>query len=260
MLKRFFKDTQKYYGYSVIAARAQLKREVADSYLNWIWWILDPLCFMLIYAFIFGYVFQAREPFFAVFIFIGLTLWTFFSKTLSQSVRIIKANKPIVSKVYFPKFILILIKIWNNGFKLLVSFAIIVLMMLFYRVPLSWNVFWIFPILLTLAVFTFACSCFLLHYGVYVADLANVINIVLRFFFYLSGIFYNIESRVPTYGALFNRANPMAFLITSARQCLIYEQTPDWKLLLFWLVFSILLSMAGIRKIYKEENSYVKSI
>jgi len=54
MLQRFFADTKKYFQYSVFAAKSQLKSEVADSYLNWVWWVLDPFCFMLIYTFIFG--------------------------------------------------------------------------------------------------------------------------------------------------------------------------------------------------------------
>ena len=260
MVKRFLKDMNKYYRYSFVSAKAQLKSEVASSYLNWVWWILDPLCFMLIYSFIFGYVFSAREQFFSIFIFIGLSMWDFFNRILTQSIKIVKNNKAIVSKVYFPKYILLLTKVWVNGFKMLVSFAIVLLMMVGYQVPLSLSIVYFFPILLILALFSFGCACFLLHYGVYVEDLANVISIVLRFFFYLTGIFYNIEKRIPQWGVWLNRYNPVAFLITSMRQCLIYSQSPDWKLLLFWFVISALLAAAGIRKIYREENSYVKAI
>lgn len=115
MIKRFVKDIKKYFRYSVVSAKSQLKSEVANSYLNWIWWILDPLCFMLIYTFIFGYVFGSKEQFFSVFIFIGLSMWDFFNKTLKGSVKIVKSNKAIVSKVYFPKYVLILTKMWVNG-------------------------------------------------------------------------------------------------------------------------------------------------
>ena len=103
ILKRFTEDVTKYFRYSIVAARSQLKAEVADSYLNWIWWILDPFCFMLIYTFIFGYVFKSSELYFPVYIFIGLSMWDFFSKTVQSSVKMIKTNKHIVSKVYFPK-------------------------------------------------------------------------------------------------------------------------------------------------------------
>lgn len=260
MLSRFIKDLKKYFGYSVVSAKAQLKSEVANSYLNWIWWILDPLCFMLIYTFMFGYVFHASELYFPVFIFIGLSMWDFFNRNITNSIKIVKNNKSIVSKVYFPKYILILTKIWVNGFKMMISFGIVALMMCFFKVPLSVNILFFVPILLILGIFSFGCACYLLHFGVYVEDLSNVMTIVLRFLFYLTGIFYNIEKRIPEFGSLLNELNPVAFLITSMRKSLIYGECPNLRWMLCWMLVSLLLAVAGIRKIYKEENSYVKAI
>ena len=260
MIKRFCNDIKKYFHYSIVAAKSQLKSEVADSYLNWIWWILDPLCFMLIYTYIFGYVFNSKEQYFSVYIFIGLTMWNFFNKTLQAAVKMVKHNKPVVSKVYFPKYILLLTKIWVNGFKMLVSFAIVVVMILIYQIPLTWNVVFVIPVILTLMLLTFGCGCFLLHFGVYVQDLSNVVTIVMKILFYLTGVFYNLEKRIPDIGAALGRFNPAAFLISSMRQSLIYGQTPDYKLLLAWLGVSLLIAVLGVRKIYKNENNYVKSI
>ena len=47
-MKRFANDLKKYHGYALYAAKAELKAEVAGSYLNWVWWILEPVCLMLI--------------------------------------------------------------------------------------------------------------------------------------------------------------------------------------------------------------------
>lgn len=260
MLKRFIDDIRKYFHYSVVSARSQLKAEVAGSYLNWVWWILDPLCFMMIYTFIFGYVFSGREQYFSIYIFIGLTMWHFFEKTLKASVKLIKNNKSVVSKVYFPKYILILSKMWVNGFKMLISFVIVALMMLLNGVPVTWNILYAVPLLITLLLLTFGCSCFLLHFGVYVEDMANVVNIVLRVLFYLTGIFYNIEARIPGWGAYLNSYNPVAFLLSSMRGALIYSSGPNIPLLCLWFAVGLILSILGVRRIYKEENSYVKAI
>ena len=232
LLKRFQKDIKKYFGFSIVSAKAQLKSEVANSYLNWLWWVLDPICFMLIYTFIFGYVFKAKEPYFPVFIFIGLSMWDFFNRMINQSVRIVKTNKPIVSKVYLPKYILVLTKIWVNSFKMMISFGIVILMMIFYRVPLS-----------------------------FVEDLSNVVMIALRMLFYLTGIFYNVGTRIPApYGEFLLKYNPMAFFLECMRNALLYGKIPHRKLMLAWFLVSIVLTVLGIRKIYKNENSYVKVI
>lgn len=259
MITRFYMDFQKYISYSVVSAKAQLKSEVANSYLNWIWWILDPVCFMLIYTFIFGYVFNSRELYFPIFIFIGLSMWDFFNRTITQSVKIVKNNKAIVSKVYLPKYVLVMTKIWVNGFKMMISFGIVGLMMLWWRVPVNLSFLYCLPTLAVLMVFTFACSIHLLHFGVYVEDLSNVVTIVMRFVFYLTGVFYDVAGRIAApYGEALNKYNPMAFLLTSMRQAMIYEKIPNRKLLIVWFVISVLLAAWGIRRIYKEENSYVK--
>ena len=260
MFKRFWMDLKKHSRYSLISAKSQLKAEVANSYLNWIWWILEPLCFMLIYAFLFGYVFDAKEQYFPAYIFIGLTMWNFFNTTISQSVKLVKNNKSIITRIYFPKFVLILIKIWINGFKMMISFGIVIVMIAIYRIPITWSCLYAIPIALTLSLFTFGCACFLMHYGVYVEDLSTVVKIVLRVLFYMTGVFYNIENKIPEWGALLNRANPIAFLMSSMRNCLLYRSMLHGKLLFLWFVISLLLSVAGIRKIYKEENSYAKAI
>jgi ABC-type polysaccharide/polyol phosphate export permease len=260
IIKRFIHDIQKYFRYSIVSAKSQLKVEVADSYLNWIWWFLEPLCFMLIYNYVFGHVFNAREQYFSVYIFIGLSMWSFFNKMVQGSVKIIRLNKSVISRVYFPKYILLLTKTWVNGFKMLVSFGIVVVMMLVFRVPVTWNVLYAIPILLILVLFTFGCSCFLMHWGVYVNDLSNAIKILTKMLFYITGVFYNLEKRIPEIGTALNRYNPVAFLLSSMRQCLIYGQTPMRKLMLLWFAVSLLLAYLGIRTIYKEENSYVKAI
>jgi len=266
MINRFFTDIRKYFPFSVVSARSQLKTEVASSYLNWIWWILDPLCFMLIYTFIFGYVFNSKEQYFPVFIFVGLSMWNFFNNTIKSSVRIVKRNKSVVSRVYFPKYILVLAQLLADAFKMMISFGIVVLMMVFFKIPVSWNVLYFIPIILTLMLFTFGCSCIVMHFGVYVEDLANVINIGLRFLFYLTGIFYNIKEKIKNVGpyhnvgAYLNELNPLASLITAMRDCLIYSRMPDLKFLGIWFGISLVLSICGIVLVYKQENSYLKAV
>ena len=47
---RFFRELKKYWGFAIYAAKSDLRAEVANSYLNWLWWILEPTSSMLIYT------------------------------------------------------------------------------------------------------------------------------------------------------------------------------------------------------------------
>ena len=263
-MTRFLNDMKKYYNYEIRAAKSELKTEVANSYLNWIWWVLDPLFTMMIYYVIFGLVFKAKEQYFTTFLFIGQTMWAFFNKNVVQSVKMIKKNKSIVARVYIPKFVLLVSNMMINAFKMVISWVIVVAMMIVTKVPLSSRLLLFIPIILVLFLVTFALSVNLMHFGVFIEDLGNVINIVMKLLLYLTGIFYSIETRLspehPVIAKILLHANPMALLITDMRNVVLYDKAPHWPWLLIWTLISLLFSMIGIRTIYKNENTYVKVI
>ena len=262
--RQFFADLKKYKSYMICAAKAELKTEVADSYLNWVWWILEPFCLMLVYTFIFGFVFDKSEAYFPLFIFIGLTLWNFFSVNERKSATIVRRYKSVVSRVYLPKVVLLIVNMMTTVFKMCISLMIVVVMMIFFRVKLSYHILFIFPGMVILMILTFGLMCFEMHCGVYIDDLKKVNDIVFKLLFYLTGIIFNIDQRIgknyPGLATILGKWNPVAYLISSVRNALIYNQSPNWKWMLIWLVISLLLCMAGIRLVYRNENNYVKGI
>lgn len=260
-MRRFVENVKKYWKYSVYAAKAELKSEVANSYLNWLWWILDPLAFMFIYTFMVEIVFKTSEPYFPVFIFVGLTCWNYFNTTVSGSVKLVSNNKGIVTKVYVPKYILLLVKCFKNMFKMLISWVLVIGLMILFKVPFEWTMLYWFLIMPVLFVVTFGVSTILLHFGIFVEDLYNVTNIALKLLFYLSGIFYSIGSRLS--GPIANillKLNPIAFIMDQCRNVMIYNTMPNFSWLAFWFVAGCLLSWIGVTIIHKYENSYAKVI
>ena len=259
-MKRFIRDLKKYKNYIIYATKAELKTEVISSYLGWIWLILEPLCFMFIYMFIAQVVFKSKVEYFPIFVFIGLTVWNFFNKTVTASVKLVSTNKDTVTKVYLPKFVLLLVKIGVNLFKMGVSFLLVVIFMIFYKVPISLNILWFLPIVITVVVFTFGVCTIVMHLGVFAEDLSNITNIVLRMMFYLTGVFYDLSTKIHnvTYRTLLLDLNPIANFIFNLRNVLIYKTGIVGMWTLIWFFIGIFLSMLGINTIYKYENTYVK--
>lgn len=260
-MKKFIYNIKRYFKYAVYSARADLKAEVAGSYLNWLWWILDPLCFMMIYIFVASIVFKSSEPYFPVFIFIGLTTWDYFNKNINASVKLVSNNRAIVTKIYIPKYILVLQKSFVLLFKMAISWGLVFLLMLICKVPLSINFLYFIPILIVLYLVTFGISLILLHFGIFVEDLANITSLALRFVFYLSGIFYNIVTRVPEpFNNLLVKLNPAAYIINEFRNIFIYGKGPSLMMLGGWFMVGCILTAIGIHIINKYENSYAKVI
>ena len=250
---KLYSDFKKYYSYIRFSVQASLKAEVSGSYLNWIWWILEPFCFMVIYATVFGMIFETSEENFPLFIFIGNAMWNFFSKSLATSVSLIKQNETIISKVYVPKFVLLLVEMGINSFKFLLNFGIAIFMLFAFQVSVSKYILLSIPIFFVLFLITFAFGTLLMHFGVYIEDLSYVISILLNMLMFFFFFFYSIEARLDApFGILAGRLNPIAFLMTSMRKVLMYCQCPDIGLLLIWTAIGLLISLAGIKILYKK--------
>ncbi len=259
-MKRFINDLKRYKNYILYATWAELKTEVINSYLGWAWMVLEPLAFMLIYVFIAGVIFKSKVEYFPVFVFIGLSIWNFFNKNVVASVKLVSTNRDTVTKVYLPKFVLLLVKMGVNFFKMMVSFLLVAIFIAIYKIPITWNVLWFFPIIITVVVLTFGVCTIMLHFGVFAEDLTNLTNIFLRMLFYMTGVFYDLSTRLQNvvYRTMLLDLNPLANFIYNMRNVLIYSSHPVGMWTLIWFFIGILLSILGINTIYKYENTYVK--
>lgn len=258
-MKNFFTNVKKHNKYAIYQAKAELKAEIANSYLSWIWWILDPLFYMMIYTFVVVVVFGNNQPGFPVFVFIGLTAWDLFSRIVQGSVKTVKNNIGIINKVYMPKYIFLISKSFVFLFKFMISFFLILILMLIFKVPFTLQMFNFPIILITLYSVAFGMGTILLHFGVFVEDLANIVGIIFRFLFYFSGIFYDIGVRIPKpFSTIMITCNPIAAIIHQFRKCFFYGEFPNYILLLCWFLMGVLLSVVGVFLIHKYEDSYAK--
>lgn len=261
MIERFFRDIRKYAYFCGYSARVDLRSEVANSYLNWIWWVLEPLASMFIYYAIFVNILGRGVDNYVLFIYSSSLMWSFFNRCMLFDVQSVRLNREIVNKVYLPKFVLLISNLLFNGFKILISIAILFVMLIAFRVDFTWTMLWVIPIWMLLILFTFGIGMIAMHFGVFIDDLSHALAIFMNMLFYLSGVFYDLEQILPApWGPLLVKVNPIACFMSAQRNALLYDRAPDMIVLLCWLVISLALCAAGVRLVYKYENSYVKTI
>lgn len=260
-MQKFIKNIKKYFNYAVESASAELRSEISGSYLNWLWWIIEPLCFMIIYTFVFTVIFPNSQEYFSVFVFIGLSCWEFFNRMINGSVTLIANNRDLVTKIYVPKYILLLSKSFTYLFKFLISILVALVLMTFLNVPFTINIAWFLIVFPLLYLLSFGIGCILMHFGVFIEDLKKLTSIGLRLVFYISGIFYNINTRLDgTLKYLLLRGNPVAFTMHEMRKVMIYGKLPSFEGLIVWYIISIIINIIGIKLIHKNENNYAKVI
>ena len=259
--KKFLGDLKKYGQYMIYAAKTDLKAEVANSYLNRLWWLLEPLFSMLVYVIVFGQVMGRGLDNYAAFIFSTLLMWNFFNKTLNYSVKLVRTNRDILSKVYVPKFIILLSNMFLNLFKLFFSMIILVIMLFVFRIEIGINIIWVIPAYAGLILLAFGTGMIFLHFGVYVDDLAYAVTILLHMLMYLSGVFYEVMATLPApLNTLLMCLNPVAIYLDTMRNALLYNTVANLPFLGIWFAISFILCCIGIHIVYKNENGYVKVV
>lgn len=260
-IKKFWHDIMKYRQYMVYAAKTDLKAEVANSYLNRLWWLLEPFFNMIVYVVVFGNVMGNSVENYATFVFSALLMWNFFSKTVNYSVKLVRNNKDIISKVYIPKFVLLLSNMILNMFKLLFSLIVLVTMLFIFRVEIGFNIFWVLPAYGVMVLLAFGVGMIFLHFGVYIDDLSYAVGILLNMLMFLSGIFYETMTTLPDpLNAIMMSLNPVAVVIDTMRNALLSNSASNLPLLGMWFVISVIFCCVGIHIVYSNENSYVKVV
>ena len=258
---RFFKDLKKYGNYIVYAAKASLKGELDGSRIGWIWWILEPVMFMLIYMFVFVTLFKRTTEYLVAFIFIGISIWRVFTGTVQGCVQLIKRNRNVMSKVYLPKFSLVLINLLTNGVKLMFSFVIVAGLMVYYKISPSFYMLQLIPVLAVLFLITFGMRLLVMHIGVYFEDLANFLRPAFQLLFYASGVFYPLNRAWDEAAVnVIHWLNPIALILNAARNALLYKEVFNWIVLFCWALIGALVTAVSLSLIYRSENEYVKIV
>lgn len=260
-VKKFVEDIKKYRQYMVYAAHTDLKAEVANSYLNRLWWLLEPFFNMIVYVIVFGRVMGNSVENYSTFIFSALLMWNFFSKAINYSVKLVRNNKDIITKVYIPKFIILLSNMILNFFKLLFSMLVLVVMMIVFQVEIGFNLLWLIPAYVVMMLLAFGAGMIFLHFGVYVDDLSYAVGILLNMLMFLSGIFYDPMTTLPApLNSLLMSLNPIAVVIDTMRNALLYNTASNLPILGMWFLISLIMCFVGVHIVYKNENSYVKIV
>ena len=198
---------------------------------------------------------------YATFIFSALLMWNFFSKTINYSVKSVRNNKDIITKVYIPKFVILLSNMVLNLFKLLFSMTVLVVMILIFRVHIGVNLLWFILSYIVMMLLSFGLGMIFMHFGVYVDDLSYAIGILINMLMFLSGIFYDVMTTLPDpLNSLMLCLNPVAMLIDTMRNALLYNTASNLPLVGVWFLISVILCGIGVHIVYKNENSYVKIV
>lgn len=237
---------------------AKLKVRHKRTYLGYIWWLLEPLLFLGVYFFLIQVVFKRGGDNYLAFLFCALLPWRWFSSTILECSTSLMGKAALIKQVYFPKLVVpmsvVLTHLANFGFGLI----ILALLLAFHRVPVGYNLLFFPLVVVTQLAFGLGVGLILADINVYLKDIGELLRGgLLQLWFFASPGLYPVE-RVPESIRFYYQLNPFAVFMTSYRDTLMYNRTPDLLRLGIILVGSLFLIYVGMRLIVKHQGHYAK--
>jgi ABC-type polysaccharide/polyol phosphate export permease len=177
-------------------------REIRGKYkrtaLGQGWSLLNPVVSIAIFTLVFGLFLRAVPPVgnpsglnvFAMWLAAGLLPWTFFSLALNGGMSAITSNSSLVTKVYFPREVLVAAAVVSFVPAFVLEMSVLVVAVIVVGAnPLPWSPLLVALIAL-LALFAFGLALILSIATVYFRDTPYLMALVLQLWFYMSPVVY----------------------------------------------------------------------
>ena len=241
-------------------------RDVAVRYKQTIigiaWALLRPVLTMLVFTVIFSRLAklpsEGNAPY-PLMVMAGMLPWTFFSTALSDASNSLISNAGLIGKIYFPRLIIPTATVVVAFVDLLISFAILCVMMVWYQFLPSWQIL-LLPFFVLLAFLaSLGPGLWVTSLNVKYRDFRYVMPFALQLGLYISPVGFS-SSVVPEKWRLLYSLNPVVGIIDGFRWCILGTASIYWTGIGVSMVVIGSLLLVGIRQFRQMEKTFADLI
>ncbi|MGH9821991.1 MAG: ABC transporter permease [Blastocatellia bacterium] len=198
-----------------------VKVRYKQTLLGAAWAIMQPLLTMVIFTLFFGRL--AGMPSdgipYPLFAYAGLLPWTFFSNAITNSGNSLVGSANLITKVYFPRMIIPGAAVAAGLVDFAIAFGILVLLMLYYHVSVSWHLLMLPGLVALTAVLALGVGMWMSALNVKYRDIRYALPFIVQLWMFASPIIYP-ASLVPMKWRWVLAVNPLTGIIDGYRSAL----------------------------------------
>ena len=257
-----FKHLKELYGYRNLIwqlAWSEFKLRYKNSILGYFWSLLEPLLMLIVLYTVFSNLMKIKVEYYQLFLFIGIILWGFLSRATTSGMFSIVAKPGMVKKIYFPRDIFVISSCITSLLMSIFESLVFIMFMIYFRVPISINLAYAPLILIFLFIIALGLSLALSALHVFYRDVQFIWQVFMQAGFYLTPILYTMDI-FPKDIQKFVLLNPIARIIISARDTIIYSSPAKMEDLLFMFLSSIVFLLVGYIIFSRFEPGFAEEI
>lgn len=241
-MTKFITELWEYRELLVALTLREIKVRYKQTILGAAWAIIQPFILMIIFIIVFGFFLNIKtdDAPYPIFYYSALLPWTFFSTALTFGSMALVNNSNLISKVYFPRETLPFASLGAALLDFLIAGIIFIGLLFYFKTHITFNLIYVFPILLLEIFFTAAMILLSSALNVLWRDVKFIIPLLLQIWMFATPVIYPL-SKVPKNLQFYYKLNPMAIVIENFRLVTAFGRSPDWSDL-FWsfVIISIL--------------------
>lgn len=229
-----------------LLVRKDVKVRYKSSVLGYLWAIINPFAFALVYWIAFKMIMRVQMENYSIFLITGMFPWIWLSAGVVQATRSFQNNSSLVKRVNLPRSVLPLSNIVQEMVHFVFALPVIAAFLVFAGgLTLHWSWLWQIPLmLLAQLVFAYPLALGLAVLNVFVHDIEYLVGIGFSLLFFATPIVYPITMIPDTHLAFFENS-PLYHLVNAWRSIFMEGQF-NWGNFEFVVVTACVFSLVAL--------------
>jgi homopolymeric O-antigen transport system permease protein len=230
--------------------RRDFEQRFVGSVVGWVWGLIHPLVMLVSWMFVFSVCLHTKLPpgeittNYPLFLFAGMLPWLLFSETVQRSSSSLVEHAGLITKTVFPSEMVPVSIFLSSLASHLMALGLVVAAVSIWLNQISAGLMLLPVYMLLLGLFSVGCGWILASLQVYLRDTAQVLIVILTFWFWLTPIFIT-EGQFPRRLHFLLDWNPLAYMVRAYRELLLSQQWPGIDELSITALFAVAAFLAG---------------
>ncbi|RDC64128.1 ABC transporter permease [Adhaeribacter pallidiroseus] len=259
-------DVWRYRDLVLLFVRRDFVSTYKQTILGPIWFFIQPLLTTITFILIFGRVAKLSTDGLPMMVFYlaGITVWNYFSQTLTATSTVFKDNAQMFGKVYFPRLTMPLSIVISNLVRFGIQFALFMAVWVYYfvqgnAIKPNWTIV-LTPVLIALmGIMSLGLGMIFSALTTKYRDLAMLLTFGIQLLMYATPVIYPLSSLSDKYRWLI-AANPMTSIVETFRYAFLGSGTFNWTYITYSLVFSLVILFIGMVTFNKVQKSFTDTV
>ncbi len=184
--------------------------------------------------------------------------WTFFISAIKFSVQSLVGNRNLITKIYFPKAVLVFASILACLFDFMIASLVLTVLLSIAGLGVNILILWLPILIISLIFFTTGLGLLLSSANLFYRDVKYIVEIILMFGIFFTPVFYEAKTFGEWQTLLL--LNPMGSLLEAINNVIVLKTMPELGWLCYTVLTSFFMLVIGLKIFKKYEPIFAEYI